>query len=96
MRGIIVKLFFEEDHSEAAERCVRTLPQLSAPELIWVEAMNVIRKRCRRGDLTPNAAADIAAALLDLLLRIHESAGLIADALRLAIQFDRADRAAGE
>lgn len=87
--SIIVRLFFEEDHSDAAEQCVRTIPQLSAPDLIWVEATNVIRKRCRRGDLAPTDAAEIAARLVELPLRIHESAGLIADALKLAIQFDR-------
>ena len=87
--SIAVKLFFEEDHSEAADRCMRTIPDLLAPDLIWVEATNVIWKRCRRGDLAPNDATEIAARLVELPLRIHESADLIADALKLAIQFDR-------
>lgn len=87
--SIVVKLFFEENHSDIAEQCLRTIPELLAPDLVWAEATNVIWKRCRRGDLNLNDATEIAARLIELPLQIHGSANLISDALKLAVQFDR-------
>jgi len=87
--SVLVKLFFEEDHSDAAERFVRATGELLAPDLIWSEAANVIWKRHRRGDLNRADAAEIAAHMVSLPLRIWPSADLIPDALDLAMQFDR-------
>ena len=87
--SVAVKLFFEEEHSGAAERCVQGASELLAPDLIWVETANVIRKRQRRGDISKEQAAAIAGHLLGLPLHIHPSADLIPDALELAMQFDR-------
>ena len=87
--SVLVKLFFKEEHSEAAEGYVRTIPELFAPDLIWSEAASVIWKRYRRGELDPKDASEIAAQLLSLPLGIRASADLIPDALELAIQFDR-------
>ena len=87
--SVLVKLFFEEEHSEAAERCVRTIPELFGPDLIWSEATSVIWKRYRRGDLDREDASEIATQLLSLPLHIRSSADLIPDAFELAMQFDR-------
>lgn len=87
--GVLIKLFFEEDHSDDAERCVRTTSELLAPDLIWSEAANVIWKRFRRGDLGREDASEIAVRILGLPLRIRASADLIPDALDLAMRFDR-------
>jgi len=87
--SVVIKLFFEEEHSDAAEWYVRQAQELLAPDLIWVETANVIWKRQRRGDISKQNAADIAGQLLGLPLRIHPSADLILDALDLAMQFDR-------
>ena len=87
--SVLVKLFFEEDHSKAAERCARTIPELFAPDLIWSEATSVVWKRFRRGDLDREDAFEIATQLLGLPLRIHASADLIPDALDVSMQFDR-------
>lgn len=87
--SVVIKLFFEEEHSAAAERSVQQGRELLAPDLIWAEAANVIWKRQRRGDLSKENAAGIAAQLLRMPLRIHASADLILDALDLASQFDR-------
>ena len=43
--SVLTKLFFEECHSDAAERCVKRAGDLLAPDLIWAEAANVIWKR---------------------------------------------------
>jgi len=87
--SVVIKLFFEEEHSDAAERCVQQGRELLAPDLIWTEAANVIWKRRRRGDLSKENAAGILAQLLRMPLHIHASADLVLDALDLAGQFDR-------
>jgi len=87
--SILVKLFFEEDHSTAAEQCVRDVPQLLAPDLVWSEVANVIWKRHRRGDLSAEDSAEMTSWMLGLPLNIWPSADLIPDALDLAMQFDR-------
>ena len=87
--SVLVKLFFEEDHSQAAERFVQETGELFAPDLIWSEVTNVIWKRHRRGDISQADAAEMAAQIIGMPLRIYPSAELIPDALDLAMQFDR-------
>ncbi len=87
--SVVVKLFFEEEHSKAAEKCVAQATELLAPDLIWAETANVIWKRQRRGDLCPDAAAEILAQALQLPLHIYPTAELLPDALDLSIRLDR-------
>ncbi len=87
--SVLIKLFFEEEHSGAAERFVQATEELLAPDLIWSETANVIWKRYRRGELSHEDAAGIAAQIVGMPLRISPSANLIPDALDLAMQFDR-------
>jgi len=87
--SVVVKLFFEEEHSKAAEQCVARADELLAPDLLWAETANVIWKRQRRGDLTADAALDLAQQVLALPVVIHPSADLAADALDLAMRIER-------
>ncbi|HUU31055.1 MAG TPA: type II toxin-antitoxin system VapC family toxin [Phycisphaerae bacterium] len=87
--SVVVKLFFEEKDSKAAEQCVAQAEELLAPDLVWVETANVIWKRQRRGDLTADAASDIARSILALPVVTHPAADLVPDALELAMQLDR-------
>ncbi len=87
--SVLVKLFFEEDHSEAAERCLRETRELLAPDLIWAEAANVVWKRHRRGEISREDAAAVAEQMTGTPLRIRPSADLIPQALDLAVRFDR-------
>lgn len=87
--SVVVKLFFEEEHSKAAEQCVARADELLAPDLIWAETANVIWKRQRRGDLTADAALDLARHILALPVAIHPSADLVSDALYLAMRLER-------
>jgi predicted nucleic acid-binding protein len=84
-----VKLFFEEEHSKAAEQCVARADELLAPDLLWAETANVIWKRQRHGDLTADAAADLLRHILALPVAIHPSADLVPDALDLAMRLER-------
>ena len=87
--SVVVKLFFEEEHSKAAEQCVARADELLAPDLLWAETANVIWKRQRRGDLTADAAIDLTRHILALPVTIHPSAGLVSDALDLAMRLER-------
>lgn len=87
--NVVVQLFFEEQHSEAAEHCLRQGGNLLAPDLVWVEVASVIWKRQRRGDISQEDALGIARQTLSLPLRIYSSFDLMADALALAIRFER-------
>ena len=87
--SVLIKLFFEEDHSDRAEQCVRAAGELHAPDLIWAEAGNVIWKRYRRGDLSEEDAAAIAMQMMGLPIRIHPAVDLVLDALSFAMRFDR-------
>lgn len=87
--SVLLKLFFEEEHSEDAERWIKRADELLAPDLIWVEAANVIWKRQRRGDIDEDAATTLAEGMLTLPLEIYPSAELVPDALELAMRFGR-------
>ena len=86
---MVVKLFFEEEHSRAAERIVAAADELLAPDLILAETANVIWKRRRNGDISREDAVAIAAQIVALPLHIHASGDLIADALDLAMESGR-------
>ena len=87
--SILVKLFFEEEHSDTSVAYVKDAKELLAPDLLWVEAANVVWKRLRRGELS---AAD-AGGLVDEMLRVpivtHGHAGLVSSALALAAETRR-------
>ena len=87
--SVLVKLFFEEPHSQLADKCFSQAEERLAPDLIWAEASNVIWKRCRRGDVSKEQASGIAAQLLAMPLATRASTGLIPEAMEIAIQFDR-------
>ncbi len=87
--SILAKLFFEEVHSAESVRYVREADELLGPDLLWLEAANVVWKRLRRGELD---AAD-AAALVEEMLRVpivtHGSFGLVVPAMELAANTGR-------
>lgn len=87
--SVVVKRFFEEAHSKAAEQGVARADERLAPDLIWAEAANVIWKRQHRGDLTAEAATDLAQHMLALPVVVHPSADLVPDALDLAVRLER-------
>jgi predicted nucleic acid-binding protein len=87
--SVVVKLFFEEEHSKAAERCVEGAGELLAPDFVWAEAANVIWKRQRRGDITADAALDLLRHVLAMPIITHPTGDLVPDALDLAMRFDR-------
>lgn len=87
--SILIKLFFQEEHSTTCVRAVRDAAELLAPELLWAETANVVWKRLRRGEIT----ATDAGALIDEMLRvpivIHTHSSLVSPALALAAETGR-------
>ena len=48
--------FIAEAHAEAAWRLREDRYQLFAPDLLWSECGNIVGKKVRRGELTPDEA----------------------------------------
>lgn len=87
--SVVVQLFFEEQYSEAAERCLKQYAELLAPDLVWIEAASVIWKRHRRGEISEEDALGIAGQIPALPLHTYSTSDLMTDALDLAMRFDR-------
>ena len=87
---VVMKLYFEEKHSDEAEWLFQQGMSLLAPSIIWPECANVIWKQHRNGDLSEKNAFAIAEEMLSLPLRLHDSVDLLSDGLKVAMQFDRA------
>jgi predicted nucleic acid-binding protein len=87
--SVVVKLFFEEEHSDAAEQWVQAVGELLAPDLIWAEVANVIWKRYDRREIDEAEARQLLADCLRLPLKISPSSGLVEPALELALRTKR-------
>lgn len=87
--SILVKLFFEEEHSDASVRHVRNATELLAPDLLWVEAANVVWKRLRRGELDAADAAALVGEMLRVPVATHGGVDLVGPALTLAANTGR-------
>lgn len=84
--SVLVKLFFDEQYSDAAAECLSTLDEAIAPDLIWVESANVVWKRNRRGELSDDDAAEIVEQMLLMPIRTFPVADLVEEALNLAVR----------
>lgn len=58
--------------------------ELLVPDLFYAELANILWKKQMRGEMTPAAAAAAVRWMLELPLAVHDSAGLMADALNWA------------
>jgi predicted nucleic acid-binding protein len=87
--SVAVKWFLPEPDAPAAVALLDGKHRLMAPDLIWAEFANIIRKQHRRGSLDDKRALAIVEQFRASPLDIHDSAGLLPDALALAIQTDR-------
>jgi predicted nucleic acid-binding protein len=54
--SIVIKWFVDEVHAEAARRLQEDQYELSAPDLLWLECGNILWKKVRRRELTPDEA----------------------------------------
>jgi predicted nucleic acid-binding protein len=87
--SVAIKWFVPEVHSAAAARLLNPELVLSAPDLIGPEFGNTIWKKVRRGELTPEEAAEILIAFAGVDVDTYPSDILLPSAFRLAIALDR-------
>lgn len=87
--SVLVKLFFEEEHSDAAAKQMKAAREILAPDLIWAESLNVVWKRFRREEITAEDATGIADQILAFPIATQPSYDLAADALELAVSTGR-------
>ncbi len=59
---------------------------LIVPDLLYVEVGNILWKRQMRGEMNASTAQVAARWLMQVPMAVHESAGLLADALALALR----------
>lgn len=80
--GVVARLFFEEEGSDAAARAVQSASELAAPDLIWAEFGNVAWNLHTRGLLT----AEQALTAVKEALRLPIDSVPIADLLERAVE----------
>ena len=83
--SVAIKWFVEEIHAEAARCLLEDQYALYAPDLLWPECGNILRKEVRRGELTAQEARLIRAGLEQQRLHITPSSLLLEPALEIAL-----------
>jgi predicted nucleic acid-binding protein len=83
--SVAAKWLFPEERSAAARRLLSPKCRLIAPDLIYAEVGNVIWKRVRRRELSPEEGPAILGDFLRFPLEILPSATFLPSALELAI-----------
>ena len=91
--GVVVKWFIPEVDSDIAhqllERYLQGADGPVAPDLLIAECANVLWRRCRQGDITPDEATESLADLLTLQVPLVPATSLVQSALSLALQHQR-------
>jgi predicted nucleic acid-binding protein len=90
---VVVKWFIPEVDSDIAhqllERYLQGVDTPVAPDLLIAECGNVLWRRCRQGDITPEEATESLADLLTLQVPLVPATSLVQSALQLALQYQR-------
>ena len=84
--SVAAKWFFPEPHSDRSMRLLRAGRTLWAPDLIVPEFGNLVWKRCRRRELSPEEGDGIVRDFLKLPLALAASGSLVQTALAMAIE----------
>ncbi len=87
--SILLKLFFAEEHSDAAVQYVKGAQELQAPDLLWVEASYVVWRRVRRGEITAPDAASLMSEMVRVPIKTWATLDLVPAALALAVDTGR-------
>lgn len=92
--SVLVKWYIPEQLSEQAQEimlsAIKGEVSLFAPDLILSEVGNVLWKKGRRGELTPEEIREVADAVIQLsLVTIVSSNVLLTGALEIALSYDR-------
>jgi hypothetical protein len=86
--SVAVKWVVEEPGRSEAMRVFDMGERLMAPDLVFAEVANVLRKKARRQEITPHHAKDAMIALRDVPMEVVPSSELASSALGLALDLD--------
>ena len=87
--SVAVKWFVPEELTEEALSYLSDEHELLAPDLLWPEFANIVWKKVRRGELTPDEARRILSLCQQVPLKVTASTNLIDSALEIALGLDR-------
>jgi predicted nucleic acid-binding protein len=87
--SVVMKWFIDEVHAEAARRLQEDQYQVFAPDLLWSECGNILWKKVRRGELTPDEARLIWGGLEQQPIRTFPCRPLLELALEVALDTNR-------
>ena len=87
--SVALKWFVPEIHSEHAASLLEASIQITAPDLFYPEAGNIVWKKVGRGELRPEEARDVIAALKRIPIAIVSSSLLLEAALEIAFAHQR-------
>ena len=87
--SVIVKLFLAEVHSDAAARLLGSDFELHAPAHAPAEFANTLWKHARFGRLVGDELEEALQRYRRLSINLHDVGDLLADALQLALRYDR-------
>lgn len=83
--SVVIKWFIPEIHSDAARRFLSAAHEWFSPDLLFPEVGNVIWKKVRRGELTTEQGARLAADVSTVAVETVSARGLMIDAYALAV-----------
>lgn len=86
--SVAVKWVVEEPGRSEAMRVFDMGKRLMAPDLVFAEVANVLRKKARRQEITPHHAKDAMIALRDVPMEVVPSSELASAALGFALELD--------
>ncbi len=82
--SVVIKWFLDEEHSSEARELLGKGHTFSSPDLLPLEAGNVLWKRIRRKDLTPEQGQRYLRQIVSSPIHLHESLPIIHTAFQLA------------
>jgi len=82
--NVVAKWFVPEPLSDEAVRLLDDEHELASPDLLWPEVVNVVWKKSRAGQITPQEASRIVAALDTCPLTAFPSRLVLGGALEIA------------
>jgi len=85
--SVAAKLWFEESHSEVADRVLKSGNHLVAPDLLFIEVASIAAKRVRRRLSPAGEATNAMVASKSFLDDVEPSAGLVDRAFELACNY---------
>src|SRR4051794_32001614 len=88
--SVVIKWHVAEPQSAEALRLLAPTPlEIHAPDLLFAEVANVLWKKCRRGELEPDAAREVLRLVTLMPVRTHPSARLVPAAFDIAVRAGR-------